>query len=333
MPDMQSVFVFAGLTWAADSFWCDGWPGDAVPLLSGGILALTRRWWQFSGGLGPTESVKEDVWLQGWGGENLDQSLRTWLCGGEIRAAQNSRVAHLWRDQGGVSVHSRAPGYVFSEAQALRNRLRAAEAWLGPWASKTRSFPEFREHLFHSKRKAKAKSLQSLQRVSQSVTEVSEDSLKQSLHGLRELQRQLRCAPFEAYVKRFQTLFELVGMLPQAVFHLQLVEGGQGVSHVSHVSHVPLCLTADPYRNFRPFLSRCIRGLTFQRWQFRHPSGPTGPTGPRSDSETQETQEATESDMSDAGQRTSLLKLWDYDVCLAWYGADFQASLWLEPQN
>ena len=31
--------------------------------------------------------------MRSWGGENIDQSLRTWLCGGEIVYAEGSRVA------------------------------------------------------------------------------------------------------------------------------------------------------------------------------------------------------------------------------------------------
>lgn len=36
-----------------------------------------------------------DPSMRSWGGENIDQSLRTWLCGGEIVYAEGSRVACL----------------------------------------------------------------------------------------------------------------------------------------------------------------------------------------------------------------------------------------------
>ncbi len=36
-----------------------------------------------------------DSSMRSWGGENIDQSLRTWLCGGEIVYAEGSRVANL----------------------------------------------------------------------------------------------------------------------------------------------------------------------------------------------------------------------------------------------
>ena len=36
--------------------------------------------------------------MKGWGGENLDLSLRIWRCGGEIVSANRSYVGHMWRD-------------------------------------------------------------------------------------------------------------------------------------------------------------------------------------------------------------------------------------------
>ncbi|CAE7657624.1 GALNT2 [Symbiodinium sp. CCMP2456] len=247
------------LTWAADAFWCDGWPGDEVPLLSGGLMALTRRWWQVSGGLGPVDET-----MQGWGGENLDQSLRTWLCGGEIRAARNSRVAHLWRD----GKTKTAPRYRLSEAQILRNRLRAAEAWMGPWASKVRSFQEFQ-----------------LLATATHRHEIYDSELQQ-------LQRRLGCAPFANYLEHFRELFRLTGLLPESVFHLQLESQDETGS--------ALCLSVDPYENFKPFLTRCIQGLAFQRWHL-----------------------LASAEISEL----SVLKLWNYDVCLAWYGGDFQTGM------
>ena len=37
---------------------------------------------------------------RGWGGENTDQSLRAWLCGGDILRAKSSRIALLGSDHG-----------------------------------------------------------------------------------------------------------------------------------------------------------------------------------------------------------------------------------------
>lgn len=58
--------------------------------MSGGLLALSRRWWEETGGY--------DTKMVAWGGENIDQSLRSWLCGGRIEVADGAYVAHMWRD-------------------------------------------------------------------------------------------------------------------------------------------------------------------------------------------------------------------------------------------
>lgn len=42
------------------------------------------------------ESGKYDPGMLEWGGENIEQSLRVWMCGGEIFAVRNSFVGHIF---------------------------------------------------------------------------------------------------------------------------------------------------------------------------------------------------------------------------------------------
>eukprot|EP00434_Breviolum_minutum_P012987 symbB.v1.2.011449.t1/scaffold762.1/size178242/10 len=74
------------LTFDADFKWFDD-ESDFIPTISGGLVAMGRAWFNLTGGF--------DEGMHGWGGENLDQSLRAWLCGGEIVRAKSSRIAHM----------------------------------------------------------------------------------------------------------------------------------------------------------------------------------------------------------------------------------------------
>lgn len=103
------------LTWDADFNWFDD-ESPEVPVMSGGLLALSAYWWQKTGGYDPD--------MRGWGGENLDQSLRSWLCGGEIVRAPSSRVAHMWRTGDGRT----AARYTHTGNPSV-NRGRVVAAW------------------------------------------------------------------------------------------------------------------------------------------------------------------------------------------------------------
>jgi hypothetical protein len=71
------------LTWDSDFKWFDS-DDDYVAVMSGGLLAMSRQWWIETGGY--------DTAMKGWGGENIDQSLRIWLCHGEIVHAKDRYV-------------------------------------------------------------------------------------------------------------------------------------------------------------------------------------------------------------------------------------------------
>ncbi|CAK0888102.1 unnamed protein product [Prorocentrum cordatum] len=174
------------LTWNADFTWCNQYPGPYVPIMSGGLLALTQFWWRKTGGY--------DDQMLSWGGENLDQSLRTWLCGGEIMVAEGSRVAHMWRDP--RKPHTMMK-YVIPSDHTRRNRLRAATAWLGAWAQKVRSFQEF--EAFGPDGELSVGSL---------------DNIERDRAGLG-------CGDFASYLDRFRDLYLDTGMLPERVFHLR----------------------------------------------------------------------------------------------------------------
>ena len=79
--------------------------------------------------------------MHGWGGENLDQSLRIWRCGGEIARAPTSYAAH----RGAVATSARARGTSCPAARRSSTaRARRRPTWATPRVAKVLTFPAFR---------------------------------------------------------------------------------------------------------------------------------------------------------------------------------------------
>eukprot|EP00929_Paragymnodinium_shiwhaense_P018992 TRINITY_DN1308_c0_g4_i1.p1 TRINITY_DN1308_c0_g4~~TRINITY_DN1308_c0_g4_i1.p1 ORF type:complete len:423 (+),score=74.89 TRINITY_DN1308_c0_g4_i1:164-1432(+) len=117
------------LTWDADFKWFDS-DNRYIAVISGGLLGMSQRWWKETGGY--------DEHMLGWGGENIDQSLRTWLCGGEIVNAEDSYVAHMWR----TDADRRTKARYMHVGDAALNRARAVYAWYGEFAAKLQDYPQ-----------------------------------------------------------------------------------------------------------------------------------------------------------------------------------------------
>jgi polypeptide N-acetylgalactosaminyltransferase len=88
------------------------------PTMAGGLLAANRKYFFEIGGY--------DDGMEVWGGENLELSFRTWMCGGSIEFVPCSHVGHIFRpghpynmtgEQGKGDVHG-------------RNSIRMAEVWM-----------------------------------------------------------------------------------------------------------------------------------------------------------------------------------------------------------
>ncbi|XP_053795547.1 polypeptide N-acetylgalactosaminyltransferase 15 isoform X4 [Vidua chalybeata] len=84
------------------------------PAVAGAVVAMDRHYFQNSG------AYDSDMTM--WGAENLELSIRTWLCGGSVEIIPCSRVGHVYRNH-----FPRAFSY---EEAIVRNRIRIAETWL-----------------------------------------------------------------------------------------------------------------------------------------------------------------------------------------------------------
>jgi len=85
------------------------------PTMAGGLFSIDREFFQRLG----TYDSGFDI----WGGENLELSFKTWMCGGTLEIVPCSHVGHIFR--------KRSPYKWRSGVNVLRrNSIRLAEVWL-----------------------------------------------------------------------------------------------------------------------------------------------------------------------------------------------------------
>ncbi|KAH9286983.1 Polypeptide N-acetylgalactosaminyltransferase 16 [Echinococcus granulosus] len=88
------------------------------PVIAGSVIAVNRSRFIAFGAF--------DDQMEIWGGENIELSLRAWMCGGRVEIIPCSRVSHLFR-----SSH----GYSFPKGKMItivQNLKRVAMVWMQP---------------------------------------------------------------------------------------------------------------------------------------------------------------------------------------------------------
>ena len=123
-----STYLRGGFDWRLDFFW--EWLPAAdrakklrdptypvpTPAIAGGLFAIDKKWFEELGWY--------DEGMDVWGGENIEFSLRTWMCGGRLEIVPCSKVGHIYKKKTPYSF----PG---GEQKILAcNNWRAAEVWL-----------------------------------------------------------------------------------------------------------------------------------------------------------------------------------------------------------
>lgn len=68
-----------------------------------------------------------DTGMEIWGGENLEHSFRTWMCGGRVEVIPCSRVGHVFKPSLPYSFYDRATEVI------QRNLIRVVEVWMGDY--------------------------------------------------------------------------------------------------------------------------------------------------------------------------------------------------------
>eukprot|EP00437_Effrenium_voratum_P027972 CAMPEP_0181399928 /NCGR_PEP_ID=MMETSP1110-20121109/1852_1 /TAXON_ID=174948 /ORGANISM="Symbiodinium sp., Strain CCMP421" /LENGTH=667 /DNA_ID=CAMNT_0023522011 /DNA_START=177 /DNA_END=2177 /DNA_ORIENTATION=- len=178
------------LTWDGDFKW-GGTDDMYMGMLSGGLAGMSRYWWDESGGY--------DDKMLGWGGENIDQGVRMWVCGGEIVAAPSSQVAHMWRT-GNKKTNARYKHV----GDTIYNRARAINAWLQEFSAKLDHYPNFA----HRRASGGPDWFGDMSTF---------NNVKKRLSG---------CRPFAWYLKRFKVVYEDAGLIPPEIFMIREEQSG-----------------------------------------------------------------------------------------------------------
>ena len=165
--------------WTFDFSWFGDDSDDFVPISSGGILLMSRRFFLQAG--------QYDSGMLEWGGENIEQSLRTWQCGGRIIVEREAKVGHVFN-------RALAPNRI-SHVVVECNHARAAYVWL----DRSLAF-------FEAKYPAGKTQL---------------DHLGPGIDSRLELRNRLACKSFEFFENQFERVFDQTSLRIDKEYSLQ----------------------------------------------------------------------------------------------------------------
>jgi polypeptide N-acetylgalactosaminyltransferase len=170
--------------WNFEFSWFDNNKNDDnVPVSSGGILLMTRR--EFLNG-------RYDRGMLEWGGENIEQSLRAWMCGAKVIVERQAKIGHVFS-------RKLRPGRV-KVSTVERNHARAAFVWLDDWLK----YFEFKHR-----------------RGNMMLTDMGPH-----IDERLELRHRLQCGKFDVFVEKFSNVFDQRNLFMDREASLQDMRSG-----------------------------------------------------------------------------------------------------------
>jgi polypeptide N-acetylgalactosaminyltransferase len=165
--------------WTFEFSWFDQDKNDdRVPVSSGGLLLMTRS--AFLNG-------KYDRGMLEWGGENIEQSLRAWMCNSKVIVEREAKIGHVFN-------RKLRPGRV-NVSTVQKNQARAAFVWLDDWIK-----------YFEAKHKGGANFL---------------PDLGPHIDERLELRHRLGCGKFDVFVDEFREIFDQRNLFADFEYSIQ----------------------------------------------------------------------------------------------------------------
>merc|ERR1711915_284008 len=162
---------------------------DEIPIMPGGLLLISKRWWNETG---------YDSGMYDWGGENIEQSLKTWQCGGNIVVERQSVIGHIFSRPAN-------PNKTGKDVVS-RNQARAGFVFLDDY------FEVFKKEKI------------SVQRMKGNYGDSLDGRLLERLSN--------KCTSFQSFVDKFQDVFEYRALVTEEMHNLRDIKTGDCLTAV-----------------------------------------------------------------------------------------------------
>ena len=149
----------------------------STPTMAGGLFTVLKKTFYDLGAY--------DKQMEIWGGENIELSLRAWMCGGQLQIVPCSLIGHVFPEHGS-----------YDRSSVLPNTIRAIEVWLD----------EPSKRIFYEQNSQMRR-----------LIEKNQANLK-NIHLRHNLKEKLKCRPFSWYLENIFPEFDDYNMSKETLY-------------------------------------------------------------------------------------------------------------------